>query len=59
MAIKDFIKSEDIFTVVCDTKGKATKLEKAQANVSMREKIIIGTDVYPTETGKMMYLWID
>ena len=59
MAIKDFINSENIMTVVCDAKGKATKLEKAQASASMREKKIIGTDIYPTETGKMMYVWID
>jgi hypothetical protein len=58
MAIKDFIKSENILTVVCDAKGKATKLEKAQASATMREKKIIGTDTYPTETGKIMYLWI-
>lgn len=59
MAIKDFIKSEDILTIVCDAKGKATKLEKAQALASMRNKEIIGTDTYPTETGKVQYVWID
>ena len=59
MAIKDFIKSENIMTVVCDAKGKATKLEKAQASAQMRNKEIIGTDIYSTETGKMMYVWID
>ena len=59
MAIKDFIKSENIMTVVCDAKGKATKLEKAQASAQMRNKEIIGTDIYLTETGKMMYVWID
>jgi hypothetical protein len=59
MAIKDFIKSENILTVVCDAKGKAIKLEKAQASANMRNKEIIGTDIFPTETGKMMYVWID
>ena len=59
MAIKEFVKESEMLTVVCNAKGKMVKLEKAQADKSLREKKIIGTDIYPTETGKMMYVWID
>ena len=59
MSVKEFVKQENMFTVVCNAKGKAIKLEKAQKDIKLKDKKILGTDIYPTETGKMMYVWID
>lgn len=59
MSVKEFIKQKNMFTVVCNAKGKAMILEKAQKDIKLKDKKILGTDIYPTETGKMMYVWID
>ena len=56
MALKDFKNDTGLRAVVCNAKGKVWSLTDIPE--SIKHKQVIDTDVYPSEDGQVLYVWI-
>ena len=57
MAVKDFKNESGYPAFVCNAKGRMWKLDKTPTGI--KEQKVIGTDIFPTEEGNILYVWID
>lgn len=56
MKVNEFKNTTEYNAIVCNENGKAWRLGKQPAKVGNQE--VIGTDLFPTETGKILYVWV-